>query len=263
MSNVTFQKTYDGGWVKKICQRNYGTREADTFLYTPTGKKLRSTLDLYKYISEHPQYWQTFDPYEINVEKQTERLIKPIPGTQKLINFLEYVNSGMSALEALEKTKTVPKPTRAPPTNNGEGLKINKAFRRKDYSKTSNHQHRPMMGPKSVMKRLKYQNTPLRRLSREVVVKLEQHFFENRVAPTDEQMTIWARKYQVDFETVKKYFRLQWKAKLNYEYMESKENEFSDSYRTRPIKNFEAQVIDTEESLTQVLQDEEYVIEIC
>ena len=259
MSNILFQKTYAGGWTKKICHRNFGTREADTFLYTPTGKKLRSTLELYKYISEHPQYWQTFDPYEINVEFKQERLVTPILGTQKLINFLKYVNSGMSTHEALEKsaqTKTVPKPAIPKP-------KTNNAFRRKDYSKPSNHQHRPMMGPKSVMKRLKYQNAPLRRLSREVVNNLEQHFFENHMPPTDEQMTIWARKYQVDFETVKKWFRLQWKGKLNYENKEFKENEFSDSHRTRPIKKFEAEVLDTEESLTHVLQDEEYIIEIC
>ena len=257
MSNIVFQKTYPGGWTKKISQRNFGTREMDTYLYSPTGKKLRSTIELYRYITEHPEYWQNFDPYEINAEKQEERLVNPIPGTQRLITFLECVNSGMSLQDALEKSeqkKTAPKP-KIPKLNNN-------AFRRKDYSKTSNQrQHRPMMGPKSVMERLKYQNTPLSRLSREVVVNLEQHFLENRVAPTEEQMTIWARKYRVDYEIVKKWFRLQWKGKLNYQYRKSQETELSDTSRTRPIKKFETEVIDQDESLTQVLQDEEYIIE--
>ena len=266
MSNIVFQKTYPGGWTKKISQRNFGTREMDTYLYSPTGKKLRSTLELYKYITEHPEYWQNFDPYEINVEKQQERLVNPNHGTNNLIHFLELVNSGMCSQDAFEKT--VPKPR-----------KIKEAFRRKDYSKTSNSMMEPnsvmehfdhnyskisnsMMGSKSFMEHFEHENTTLCRLSREVVVNLERHFLENPVVPTAVQMTIWARQYQVDFETVKKWFRLQWKGRLNYQYKKSQETELIDTSRTRPIKKFEAEMIDFDESLTQFLQDEEYIIEL-
>ena len=41
----------------------------DPYLFTPDGKKIRSSVELLAYIKLNPEHWETFDAYEINVEK--------------------------------------------------------------------------------------------------------------------------------------------------------------------------------------------------
>ena len=81
-------KTYPGGWIKKIVRRKCGKR-SDPYLFSPTGQKFRSTVELLTYIKNNPKYWGNFDPYEINVECTFKKLDNPNFGTKSLIQFLD------------------------------------------------------------------------------------------------------------------------------------------------------------------------------
>ena len=41
-------------------------KNEDCYIYTPSGEELRSSYDLLNYIIQHPEYWNSFDPLEIN-----------------------------------------------------------------------------------------------------------------------------------------------------------------------------------------------------
>ena len=243
--NIVFMREYPGGWIKKIVGRKTGDKLTDPYLFAPDGQKMRSSVELLAYIKKNPQYWETFDAYEVNVERSTEKLDNPSHGTKKVMHFLECVKAGMTIEEAensqgsLNKVKSVPK----------------FKYRRKNYSKNYD-QHQMLLGSKTIRKNSKYRN---KTLSKEVVNKLEEHFFKDIVAPTDEQMELRAIECGSDFELVKKWFNLQWKGRLNYQYKKSKLN--VECSRTRPVKSFDAE-IDLDSSFSQVLHDKEYFIEI-
>ena len=242
--NIVFMRTYPGNWVKKIVERKTGDKLTDPYLFTPDGQKIRSSVELLKYIKANPQHWATFDAYEINVERSKERLENPSSGTRKVIHFLECVNAGMTIEEAEESQGSLKK---VKSTSKSK-------YRRKNYSKNYN-QHQ-FLGSKSIRKNSKYRN---KTLSREIVNKLEEHFLKATVAPTDEQMELMAIKLGADFELVKKWFNFQWKGRLNYQFRKSKVN--VECSRTRPFQFFDPE-IDLDSSFSLVLHDKENFIEI-
>ena len=104
-NNGVSMKTYPGGWIKKIVKRKYGKR-SDPYLFSPNGQQLRSSVELLYYLKENPQYWGTFDPYEINVESTMKRLDNPNCGTKKVIQFLDSTENITFKNIDLEQLKT-------------------------------------------------------------------------------------------------------------------------------------------------------------
>ena len=41
-------------------------KNEECYIYTPSGEELRSSYDLLSYVIQHPEYWNSFDPLEIN-----------------------------------------------------------------------------------------------------------------------------------------------------------------------------------------------------
>ena len=95
-NKVIFEKSYPGGWVKKLVERTeFRKHRPDPYLITPTGKKLRSNKELLDFIINHPEYWNTFDPLKINLDCTPEILItKPTKGTRLILDFLKNIRSG-------------------------------------------------------------------------------------------------------------------------------------------------------------------------
>ena len=95
-NKVIFEKSYPGGWVKKIVEtkRLGHFRQADPYLMSPNGKKFRSNKELLDFIIKHDEYWNTFDPLKINVECTQEIVTKPAHGTRKILDFLKNIRSG-------------------------------------------------------------------------------------------------------------------------------------------------------------------------
>ena len=77
-NEVLYQKIVSGGWMKKIVRRSTKkqttSRSYDIYLYAPPnaqggyGKRMRSTNELLKYITDHPENWDDFNPLEANLE---------------------------------------------------------------------------------------------------------------------------------------------------------------------------------------------------
>ena len=239
------------GWRKEIVARGElaATKKmTDPYLYSPKGKKLRSTVELLNYLIENPELCANFDPYRIHIEKTEGVLTTPNAGTTKIIQFLKMVNSGVTIEDAKTQIAFVPKPPKPKKDN---------AFRRKNYSHGGGSSLRHFMGPKS---RRKGNRGILRR---DVVQLLERHFVDNRVAPTPEQIDSWARKYEVEFELVYKWFKEQWRGKLDYEWRKAQCSDLYDSSRTREIRNFEPEPsLDDSFSFFALYDDENYEFEL-
>ena len=161
-NEIVFEQFFDheGRWRKILTKRqNPGDRadHFDPYLFTPEGAKLRSNRDLLDYVVKYPKYWPNFDALQINLERKVVEDIKKLSSAaRKTHQFIEHVNSGLSAEEALQKIDYVPKepikPLRGPtPHKKGKAQQ----FRRKDYSNTSTNgaSVKVKIGPKSVMKR--------------------------------------------------------------------------------------------------------------
>ena len=41
-------------------------KNEECYIFTPSGEELRSSYDLLSYVIQHPEYWNSFDPLEIN-----------------------------------------------------------------------------------------------------------------------------------------------------------------------------------------------------
>ena len=99
-NKVIFEKSYPGGWVKKLVESNrvertqFQKHRPDPYLISPTGKKLRSNKELLDFIINHPEYWNTFDPLKINLVCTPEILTKPTKGTRPILDFLKNIRSG-------------------------------------------------------------------------------------------------------------------------------------------------------------------------
>ena len=97
-NKVIFEKSYPGGWVKRLVETKRRTEfrkhRPDPYLISPTGKKLRSNKELLDFIINHPEYWNTFDPLKINLVCTTEILTKPTKGTRPILDFLKNIRSG-------------------------------------------------------------------------------------------------------------------------------------------------------------------------
>ena len=218
----------------------------DPYLHSPKGKKLRSTVELLNHLIENPELCANFDPYRIHIEKTESTLTHPNAGTMKIIQFLKMVNSGVTIEDAKTQIAFVPKPPKPKKDN---------AFRRKNYSHGGDS-FRHFMGPKS---RRKCRGI----LRRDVVQLLERHFVDNKIAPTNEQIDRWARKYEVEFELVYKWFREQWKGKIDYEWRKSQSSDLYDSSRTREVRNFEPEPsLDDSFSFFALYDDDKYEFEL-
>ena len=248
-NQVVFEENFPEGWRKEIVARGEmaATKKlTDPYLYSPKGKKLRSTVELLNYLIDNPELCANFDPYRIHIEKTESILTNPNAGTTKIIQFLKMVNSGVTIEDAKTQIAFVPKPPKPKKDN---------AFRRKNYSKGGGS-FGHFMGPKG---RRKYKGI----LRRDVVQLLERHFVDNRIAPTNEQIDRWARKYGVEFELVYKWFKEQWKGKLDYEWRKTQSSDLYDSSRTREIRNFEPEPsLDDSFSFFALYDDDKYEFEL-
>ena len=43
--NSIFKKTFKGGWIKEIVKRSGSGMKLDTYVYSPSGKKLNSKMN--------------------------------------------------------------------------------------------------------------------------------------------------------------------------------------------------------------------------
>ena len=133
--------------------------------------------------------------------------------------------------------------------------------RRKNYARKSvtTVTTLPKMGPKSVMMKKKALLTMKKKkkhgLSREAVIKLEQHFVSNICKPKFSQIQQWASEMGVSVEDVATWFSKKWKGKLEYEALKLREKEtFNDAVRSRQVRKFEPQI---DESLIMDEDDED------
>ena len=95
-NKIIFEKSYPGGWVKKLVERtDFRQHRPDPYLISPNGTKFRSNKELLDFIINHPEYWNTFDPLKINVECTQEIVTKPAHGTRQILDFLKNIRSGM------------------------------------------------------------------------------------------------------------------------------------------------------------------------
>ena len=63
-----FKQTFRGGWVKEIIKRS-GGKKLDAYIYSPSGKKLHSKIELLKFVRENIKYLKNLDPTEVNFSK--------------------------------------------------------------------------------------------------------------------------------------------------------------------------------------------------
>ena len=105
---IVFEETHfcEGLW-KKIIQRRSNGNHLDSYLYSPSGKKLRSANELFEYITKHPKYWATFDPNTINFAKTKNT--KMSMALRNLSKFLQMVRNGFSKEEAIGSCQQIPR----------------------------------------------------------------------------------------------------------------------------------------------------------
>ena len=203
--------SYEKEWTKILCARSNGSDWSDPYIFTPDGKKLRSSPELLTYISENSRYWELFDPKVINFKRNQAEGYGS--GTTKLVNFLEDIRRGIPKEEALKSIKHSPVKQYFPRPETFEG------FRRKSYIIKPSLKKK--IGPKSAMKKWAQEG----KINRKVLEVLEQHFISNKVKPQDSQMKKWANELKVPFEDVKEWFQLKWDGKLEYEWFQAEHKE--------------------------------------
>merc|ERR1719483_1853167 len=120
-----------------LCSRSIGNH-VDVYVYTSDGTKLRSSPDLLDYISEHSQYWESFDPKLINFERNKKESFGS--GTRKIINFLEEVRKGATKEEALESVRHAIKKPRPRPQN-GKQDTLSHPLSRLTVSESESHEN--------------------------------------------------------------------------------------------------------------------------
>ena len=98
-----YESDLPGGWYKKIIQRgkpknekNKGSsRATDAYIFSPAKKRLRSSYELLVYIVDHPEFWDDFDPYVVNLENPKKDPNSFTFGTKKIIKFFEDIKNGV------------------------------------------------------------------------------------------------------------------------------------------------------------------------
>ena len=90
--DTIYDKTFRGGWRKKINRRKDVTK-VDTTVITPSGKKLRSNVELLKFLRENPSYLKEINPTEVNFEKNPEHFGKYSGTIKKFIENVENLRS--------------------------------------------------------------------------------------------------------------------------------------------------------------------------
>ena len=96
-SKIIFEKTYENGWHKKLVRRSKPTGDhINAYLRSPNGETFSSPKSLLRYIKNHPEFWQTFDALEINLEKEVDSATKLSDDTWLLIDFLDEKKSEMA-----------------------------------------------------------------------------------------------------------------------------------------------------------------------
>ena len=103
MKTAIFDQTFPSGWRKVITQRSQKAEKTanrfDSYVYSPSGKQIRSNVELLKYIMDNPDIVSDFNPKEINMEKHSDSKIYG-SATTKLIKFIDLVKSGVSLGQA-------------------------------------------------------------------------------------------------------------------------------------------------------------------
>ena len=61
----------------------------DTTVITPSGKKLRSNVELLKFLRENPSYLKEINPREVNFEKNPEQAAKSSKTIKKFVENVE------------------------------------------------------------------------------------------------------------------------------------------------------------------------------
>ena len=88
--NSVFKKTFKGGWIKEIVKRSGSGMKLDTYVYSPSGKKLNSKNELLTFVKENTKYLKNFDPTEVNFSKHYgDDETKPAPLITKFIQEIE------------------------------------------------------------------------------------------------------------------------------------------------------------------------------
>ena len=108
--SVIFEKKFEGGWIKQIVARNSNqtgglVKHNDIYVYAPPkkslknhrllGKKLRSSADLLKWLLDHPNQSEHFDPKKINFENPFKKTSKLSFGTTTLIDVVKEIKNGI------------------------------------------------------------------------------------------------------------------------------------------------------------------------
>ena len=273
-NKIIYDETFPGNWRKVIVKRGAGSlTTTDPYLYTPEKLKLRSSVEFFNFIQKHPEYWQDFNATKINVDRSTDGT-KLTLHTRKIIKFLELVNSGTTVEEASQLVDSIkpPRPKKL----------ITEKFRRQDYSKDdvtrptkSNNGSKSKIGPKSrigpksqigpksnkiIRIGLKSKMGNLIGLNRDIVMKLEKHFYECTCKPTASKMMEWAKEMNVDSKSISDWFNKKWHGKLDYEARKSKDPDAGDPMRTRGLQKFDPDVAtdaftDTMEDAYEIEQD--------
>ena len=90
--DTIYDKTFRGGWRKFINRRKDVTK-VDTTVITPSGKKLRSNVELLKFLRENPSYLKEINPREVNFDKNPEHARKCSGTVKKFIQNVEELRS--------------------------------------------------------------------------------------------------------------------------------------------------------------------------
>ena len=90
--DTIYDKTFRGGWRKFINRRKDVTK-VDTTVVTPSGKKLRSNVELLKFLRENPSYLKEINPREVNFDKNPEHPRKCSGTVKKFIQNVEELRS--------------------------------------------------------------------------------------------------------------------------------------------------------------------------
>ena len=90
--DTIYDKTFRGGWRKFINRRKDVTK-VDTTVVTPSGKKLRSNVELLKFLRENPSYLKEINPREVNFDKNPEHARKCSGTVKKFIQNVEELRS--------------------------------------------------------------------------------------------------------------------------------------------------------------------------